>query len=316
MESTTTTTTTTTASESTCPGATNVELAGRAEACAGCPNQSICSSAPKTLDPNIALISTNLDSIQNIILVLSGKGGVGKSTICALIAQHFQANHHSTCILDVDLCGPSQAHIMGCPQGSRLHLSATGLTPVYTQSGVAVVSMAFLLESPDFPVIWRGDKKNAIIKQFLRDVDFSGIDTVIIDTPPGTSDEHLALAQLLKGKNMSAVLVTTPQEVAWQDVRKEIDFCRKVNISLLGIVENMTGGVRCRQCGFLNDDLFPEAAGVKAYADDHGIPFLGRLPVDQGIAMACDQGITIRDAVTADIADTLDCLCESIFKSL
>jgi Mrp family chromosome partitioning ATPase len=286
-----------------CPG-TATEMAGKAEACAGCPNQNICASGgTRKPDPSLPLINMNLEGVKHRILILSGKGGVGKSTLCASLAQTLQSLDMSICVLDVDLCGPSQARIMGCPEGSRLHSSAAGLSPVYTDMGVAVVSIAFLLDSDDTAVIWRGDKKTGMIRQFLRDVDFGELDVLLVDTPPGTSDEHLALATMFKP--CSAILVTTPQEIAWQDVRKEIDFCRRVDIPIIGIVENMAGGIKCASCGFVDSDLFVPA-GVQQYAEMHNIPYLGRIPIDQSIAIACDQGLPVRQCFSNGTLDSLD----------
>jgi Mrp family chromosome partitioning ATPase len=130
----------------------------------------------------------------------------------------------------------------------RLHAASDGWTPVYASDNLAVVSIAFMLSSPDEAVIWRGPKKNGLIKQFLKDVSWGPLDYLVVDTPPGTSDEHLSLAQYLKATGIDgAVVLTTPQEVALLDVRKEITFCRKVGIPLIGVVENMAGFV-CPSC--------------------------------------------------------------------
>lgn len=294
-----------------CPGSAT-EQAGRSDACAGCPNQKICASGEARLpDPSIPLINMNLEGVKHRILILSGKGGVGKSTLCASLAQSLQSFEISTGILDVDLCGPSQARIMGCPEGSKLHSSATGLSPVYSEMGVAVVSIAFLLDSEDTAVIWRGDKKTGMIRQFLRDVDFGELDVLIVDTPPGTSDEHLALASMFKP--CSAILVTTPQEVAWQDVRKEIDFCHRVGIPIIGIVENMAGSIKCASCGFVESDLFIPA-GVQQYAEQHSIPFLGRVPIDQSVAIACDEGLPFSQCYSEDVLAAMEIICKYLFE--
>jgi Mrp family chromosome partitioning ATPase len=255
----------------------------------------------------------NLEGIKHKILILSGKGGVGKSTLCAGLAQSLQSQDLSTCILDVDLCGPSQARIMGCPEGSRLHSSASGLSPYFTEQGIGVVSIAFLLDSEDTAVIWRGDKKTGMIRQFLRDVDFGELDVLLVDTPPGTSDEHLALAAMFKP--CSAILVTTPQEVAWQDVRKEIDFCNRVSIPIIGIIENMAGGVKCSSCGFIDSELFP-AVGVEQYALQHGLPYLGSVPIDQSIAMACDQGLPFDHCYSERAFGSLDAICKRLVRDV
>lgn len=287
-------------------------MAGKSAACAGCPNQNICASGEaRKPDPSLPLIAENMSSIPHKILILSGKGGVGKSTVCATIAQYLHEHFAPTAVLDVDLCGPSQGRMQGCPEGSRLHQSATGLSPVFTDSGMAVVSMSFMVDSSETAIIWRGDKKTSMIRQLLRDCDFTGVDCLVVDTPPGTSDEHLALAQMFTP--CVAVLVTTPQEVAWQDVRKQVDFCKKTNIPILGIVENMSGGVKCLHCGHVDTDLFLES-GIADYAHEHGIAFLGKIPIDQSIAIACDQGLPVIEHTES--RDALISVAEAVVSSL
>jgi Mrp family chromosome partitioning ATPase len=151
--------------------------------------------------------------------------------------------------MDIDITGPSLPRIMGV-DGEQIHESATGWTPIYVKSNLALISTSFLLPTPDTPVIWRGPKKNGMIKQFVKDVDWDVLDFLVIDTPPGTSDEHLSISTFLRDASAGvdgAVIVTTPQEVALLDVRKELDFCRKAGIKVLGIVENMSGFI-CPNC--------------------------------------------------------------------
>eukprot|EP00075_Anas_platyrhynchos_P036071 XP_027325324.1 cytosolic Fe-S cluster assembly factor NUBP1 isoform X4 [Anas platyrhynchos] len=144
-------------------------------------------------------------------------------------------------LLDIDICGPSIPKMMGL-EGEQVHQSGSGWSPVYVEENLSVMSVGFLLSSPDDAVIWRGPKKNGLIKQFLRDVDWGEIDYLIIDTPPGTSDEHLSIVQYLGASHVDgAVIITTPQEVSLQDVRKEINFCHKVKLPIIGVVENMSG---------------------------------------------------------------------------
>lgn len=173
---------------------------------------------------------------------------------------------------------------------AQLRASGTGLEPVFLSDNLCAMSIGFLLESEDNAVIWRGPKKNGIIKQFLKDVDWGDLDTLVIDTPPGTSDEHLSIVQLLRESGIDgAVLVTTPQEVALQDVRKEINFCKKVKLPIIGVVENMSS-FRCPNCSH-ESNVFPgrkdvagsELSGARAMCRDMGVPFLGEIPLDPRI---------------------------------
>lgn len=273
-----------------CPG-TESEQAGLADACEGCPNQQICATAPKGPDPDIPLITAALKPIQHKILVLSGKGGVGKSTFSALFAWAFAHDPDTeVAMLDLDFCGPSLARIVGA-HGERIHASASGWTPVYVSDNVGIMSIAFMLPDNDEAVIWRGQKKNGLIKQFLRNVDWGDhVDYMIIDTPPGTSDEHLSINQYMSPSGIDgAVIVTTPQEVALLDVRKEIDFCRKAGIPILGLVENMAGFV-CPKCKGQSDVFLPTTGGGKHLAEELGLTFLGSVPLDPRIGSCSDSG--------------------------
>jgi Mrp family chromosome partitioning ATPase len=245
-------------------------------------------TAPKGTDPDIALITENLSGVKHRILVLSGKGGVGKSTVTAQLARLLaQDEDKQVGVLDVDICGPSQPQMLGVTDES-LHVSQLGLSPVISgeNGNLSIVSVGFLLKDEFDAVIWRGPKKNALIKRFLRDVRWESLDYLLIDTPPGTSDEHLALAQLI-APITGAIVVTTPQEVAWQDARKELDFCRKTNIRILGIVENMAGFIcpHCRE----SSEIF-EGSAVRKYAEKNGIQMLACIPIDPRVGMACDGG--------------------------
>lgn len=165
--------------------------------------------------------------MKHKILVLSGKGGVGKSTVSAQLAFALANQGKQVGLLDIDICGPSIPTMLGLV-GQEVHQSASGWSPVYVEDNLGVMSIGFMLPTTDDAVIWRGPRKNGLIKQFLTDVDWGQLDYLIIDTPPGTSDEHISIVQYLKATNVDgAVIVTTPQEVAMADVRKEINFCKK-----------------------------------------------------------------------------------------
>ena len=278
-----------------CPGPES-ERAGTADSCAGCPNQKICASAPKGPDPEIPLISARLEGIRHKILVLSGKGGVGKSTFTSLLAHAFATNEATTVgIMDTDICGPSIPKMMGV-EDETIHVSGAGWSPVWVMDNLGVMSIQFMLPNKDDAIIWRGPKKNGLIKQFLKDVEWGEMDFLLVDTPPGTSDEHLSVNTFLKESGIDgAVVVTTPQETSLLDVRKEIDFCRKAGIRILGLAENMSGYV-CQSCKHVNRVFRPTTGGGKQLAGELGIPFLGAVPLDPRIGIACDFGESYFDS--------------------
>jgi len=255
-----------------CVGPTSQD-AGKASACAGCPNQSACSSGSFNSPAAIAakekektVLQNALTNVSHVILVLSGKGGVGKSTVSTQLAQSLSSRGYSVGLLDVDICGPSIPRMSGVV-GQTVHQSQQGWEPVYANPNLAVMSISFLLEEGDAAVVWRGPRKNGLIKQFLTETDWGvgGLDYLIIDTPPGTSDEHISIVQYLNdarpmmtdgnGSGASgAIVVTTPEEVSMADVRKELNFCKKTSVPVLGIVENMSGlQMRVSDLSFFRD---------------------------------------------------------------
>ncbi|KAJ3305623.1 Cytosolic Fe-S cluster assembly factor nubp1 [Kappamyces sp. JEL0829] len=261
-------------------------------------SQQLCASGQANEpDPAIAQINKVMLDINKRILVLSGKGGVGKSTFSTNLALALAQVPADTAteealvgLLDLDITGPSLPTMLGCV-GEQVHQSNSGWSPVYVQDNLSVMSIGFMLPSQDEAVIWRGPKKNGLIKQFLRDVDWGALDYMVIDTPPGTSDEHLSVVQYLKEAGIhGAVIVTTPQEISLQDVRKEINFCKKVcsfglrqvGIPVLGVVENMSGFV-CPACVKESFIFAPSSGGAKKMAMEMDVPFLGAIPIDPRI---------------------------------
>ncbi|SCU94593.1 LAME_0F08086g1_1 [Lachancea meyersii CBS 8951] len=224
---------------------------------------------------------TALRDVKHILLILSGKGGVGKSSVTTQVALALAGSGYKVGVLDIDLTGPSIPRMFGLERQS-VYQSREGWIPVskYEEGSGAlkVMSLGFLLNDRGSSVVWRGPKKTAMIKQFIKDVVWGELDYLLIDTPPGTSDEHISIAEELRWANPDgSIIVTTPQNVATADVKKEINFCRKVNLDILGIVENMSGFVCpfCAEC----TNIFSKGGGQKL-SEELGIDFLGNVPID------------------------------------
>ena len=223
--------------------------------------------------------------IKHKILVLSGKGGVGKSTVAVNLACSLAAAGKNVGLLDVDIHGPSIPTLLNLT-GNLLPGTGEGLLPVEFDNRLKVISIGFLLRDPDDAVIWRGPMKGKMIKQFIEDVEWGDLDFLIVDSPPGTGDEPLSVVQLLEDAD-GAIIVTTPQQVAISDVRKAITFCRQVDLPILGVLENMSGFV-CPHCG-KGVDIFNWGGG-ETMALDMKVPFLGRIPINPDIVRAGDDG--------------------------
>lgn len=312
----------------------SAENAGKASSCAGCPNQQRCASGElKKRNPAQDAIDSTMSRVRRILLVLSGKGGVGKSTFSAQLAFGLARKGRRVGLMDVDICGPSVPLMLGL-KGHEVKQSASGWQPVYVdveaEDGVAiddcelgVMSIGFLVPDPDGAVIWRGPKKNGLIQQFFTSVDWGELDYLIVDTPPGTSDEHISIVQLLKESfkpGDGAVVVTTPQEVAMMDVRKELNFCKQTKVNVIGVVENMAAAhVDLKSLKFTSEEtgddttaqvlktlqekcpevfdsavqleMFPAAnGGPKAMAKSFQVPYLGSLPMDADLQKAGELG--------------------------
>jgi len=224
--------------------------------------------------------------VKHKVLVLSGKGGVGKSTVAVNMAVSLANAGKKVGLLDVDIHGPSVPKLLGLENRRPAFDGETEIIPLNFDNKLKVMSIAFFLPSADEAVIWRGPLKMSLIRQFLRDVEWGELDYLIIDSPPGTGDEPLSVVQLIEDAT-GAVIVTTPQEVALADVRKSIGFCRQVGLRVLGVVENMSGFV-CPGCG-TRHEIF-KSGGGETMAGDMGVPFLGRIPIDADVVTACDSG--------------------------
>jgi Mrp family chromosome partitioning ATPase len=235
-------------------------------------------------------INERMGRVKHKLLVFSGKGGVGKSTVSANLALSLAAQGYKVGLLDVDVHGPSIPQLLGVsavPQDlAHPEGDGTQLLPVAAGENLRVMSVGFLLESRDTAVIWRGPMKYKVIKQFLKDVDWGDLDYLVVDSPPGTGDEPLSVAQLLEGSK-GAVIVTTPQDLAISDVRKCVTFCNQLGLPVAGVIENMSGFV-CPSCGE-RVEIF-KSGGGEAMAQDMGIKFLGRIPLDPRLVEAGDSG--------------------------
>jgi len=222
--------------------------------------------------------------IKRKIVVLSGKGGVGKSTVAVNLAVALSLSGHKVGLLDVDIHGPSIPKMLHLDK-ARIRTENETMLPVEI-GALKVMSIGFLLTGSDQAVIWRGPMKMGVIKQFLKDVVWGELDYLIVDCPPGTGDEPLSVIQLIENAD-GAVVVTTPQEVALLDVRKSVTFCRELKLPVLGGVENMSGFI-CPKCGEVSD-IFKKGGG-EAMAAEMGIPFLGRVPITQAVVDSGDAG--------------------------
>ena len=230
-------------------------------------------------------LKRNMSQIKHKILVLSNKGGVGKSLVAVNLACSLSEKGFKVGILDADLHGPSVAKMLDF-EGRKLQGSSEGIIPMRISPNLIAISMAFLIESPDMPLIWRGPLKMNALKQFLGEVKWGNLDYLIIDSPPGTGDEPLSICQLIPELE-GGVIVTTPQKVALLDSRKCINFLKNLNIPILGIIENMSG-LKCPHCG-KNIDLFKSGGGEKV-ALEFNIPFLGKIPIDINLVESSDEG--------------------------
>ena len=243
-----------------------------------------------------------LSTIKHKIVVMSGKGGVGKTTVAVNLAFALAHKTKKTVgILDADIHGPNVPKMLGL-DGIRPEVKDNQIIPVYMplgdDYGIKVMSMAFLIE-PDTPVIWRGSLVSGAIEQFVRDVEWGELEFLVIDLPPGTGDQPLTIAQKIPGLDGS-IVVTTPQEVALLDSRKAVNFSKQLKVPVLGIVENMSGLI-CPHCG-KKIYIFKEGGGEKA-AEEMEVPFLGKIPLEPKIVEDGDAGIPflgdIEDSKTA-----------------
>ena len=236
-------------------------------------------------------LGSRMCQIKNKILVLSGKGGVGKSTVAVNLASALAMAGKKVGLMDIDIHGPSIPKLLHI-EGTPVTASDTAFYPVNVDLNdgiISVMSIGLLLGNQDDAVIWRGPRKHGIIKQFLRDVEWGELDYLIVDSPPGTGDEPIAVVELIENAR-GAIIVTTPQQVSITDVRKSISFCREIDLPILGVLENMSGFI-CPKC---NEQLkIFGSGGGKSMAEEMGVPFLGEIPIEIEVAESGDAGSPI-----------------------
>lgn len=256
-----------------------------------CGSKSSCGSH-SSVDPQAHLaqqdiaIARSLGKIKRKILVMSGKGGVGKSTVAVNLALGLANRGYKVGLMDVDLHGPDICRMLNLTGSLEPVEGSNDLArPLLYNGKIKVVSLEYMMKDRDEAIIWRGPLKIQAIRQFVADMDWGELDYLVVDAPPGTGDEPLSVAQTIPG--VQAVVVTTPQAVALADVRKSINFCKTVKMPVAGVVENMSGFV-CPHCSG-TVDLFGAGGGEKT-ARDFGLPFLGRVPMDPRVVMGGDAG--------------------------
>lgn len=252
--------------------------------CNGCsPDSGERRPAPKRV-PQDQLIHSALEKIRYKIFIMSGKGGVGKSSISVNIAAALAAKGHKVGLLDVDIQGPNVPNLLGLKGQLEIEQDSR-IKPKRYNDNLHVVSMESLLRDPDQAVLWRGPIKTSAIRQFISEVEWGSLDFLVVDSPPGASEEHMTILKIIP--DALCVIVTTPQEISLADVRKAINFLQYAQANILGVVENMSGLI-CPHCSEVID-LFKKGGG-KDLARRYGLPFLGAVPLDPATVLAGDLG--------------------------
>jgi Mrp family chromosome partitioning ATPase len=255
--------------------------------CQSCDSANTCSADEKERHAQ-QRIDTTLKTIRHTFMVLSGKGGVGKSSVAVNLAATLAGKGSRVGILDADVHGPNIPKMLGVERKKPLAAMGPvdGILPIEAAHNLHVMSIGFFLNNEEDAVIWRGPMKHGLMKQFLGEVHWGDLDYLIIDLPPGTGDEALSIAHLIK-KVEGAVIVTTPQDVALLDSKKSITFCRELKIPLIGVVENMSG-MLCPHCN--KEIALFKVGGGEHIAKKMKVPFLGRVPLDPAMVICTDEG--------------------------
>ena len=252
----------------------------KAKSCGG-------TDAQATIAQQDVAIKRSLGKIKHKILVMSGKGGVGKSTVSTNLALGLAQRGYKVGLMDVDLHGPDICRMLNLSERLQGMEKQDGLVPpMQYGDNLKVISLEYMMENRDDPIIWRGPLKIQAIRQFIADIAWGDLDYLIIDAPPGTGDEPLTVSSTIK--DAKALVVTTPQEIALADVRKSLNFCKHVKMEVLGLVENMSGLV-CPHCKNIVE-VFKTGGGLRTAAD-FGVPFLGSIPMDPQVVLGGDSGL-------------------------
>ena len=249
-----------------------------------------------------------MNDVKKKILVMSGKGGVGKSTVAVNLAVWLSMQNKKVGLLDVDIHGPSVPKLLKLDK-EVIQGKNDEIEPVRYSDNLNIMSIGFLLPDESKPVIWRGPMKHSLIKQFVTEVNWGPLDYLVVDCPPGTGDEPLSVVQLLENPD-GAIIVTTPQQIAVIDVKKCITFCNQLNVPILGVVENMSGLI-CPHCQ-KKVDIF-KSGGGEQLATEFSVPFLGSIPIDPEMVAACDSGKPFMNP--ENTSQTVKYI-ESVFKPL
>ncbi|MDE5833154.1 MAG: Mrp/NBP35 family ATP-binding protein [Desulfovibrio sp.] len=296
--------------------------------CSSCPSGSNCAHSASTGGDGVCddpfavqdgIIAETLKHIKHKIFVMSGKGGVGKSSVTVNAAAALASKGYKVGILDVDMHGPSVPNLLRLDASVELDEKTGKMLPARRDENLSVISMDSLLQDRDQAILWRGPKKSSAIRQFLADVDWGELDYLFIDSPPGTGDEHMTVLKSIP--DAKCVVVTTPQEISLADVRKAINFLQYADASILGLVENMSGLV-CPNCGE-EISIFKKGGGINL-AKKYGLDFLGAIPLDPAAAVAADRGepiVNLPESVASkvaflELADKIASACDNDLANL
>ena len=257
-------------------------------------------------------LKKRMSRIKHKIIVMSGKGGVGKTSVSVNLSYTLALTGREVGLVDIDLHGPNIAKMLGV-EGEGFTGSERGIEPVRVLPTLKAASISFAAANPDMPIVWRGPLKMSAIRQFLEEINWGDLDFLIVDSPPGTGDEPLSACQLIPDVS-GAVIVTTPQDVSILDARKSVFFARQLKIPVLGIIENMSGFV-CPHCG-KETPIFKKGGGEKA-AKDLGVPFLGRIPFEPDLVDMADRGLPFVKSKAGSLsAKAFDGIVRNIMTSL